>query len=510
MMNFRNGSCAIVALSLLAGGCAMSEPHTAPATPSTLTLQELEPGTCVQVLFERSAAGSTGAGVLNPPNTRSARVEWAVRSPSGGRYAFVVRFANGSNAARPGTLHVGGSGETAVFPFPQTGGWAQWQETRVELDLAPGENRLVLRADGDTGLGNIDSLTVIGANPTPGNCGKSEASADERGPVDLSAPPVGWATMGEGVTGGGPATPQLVRSMTELQALAAGDEPRVLHVDGGFSGTLHVGSNKTIIGRPGARIEGQPAALRLTGSRNVIIRNLTLVGDSAHHEPNTVLHDAENIWLDHNSFVDGRPDLVVLSGTTDLVTISWNHFRYTVHAHEHGGVNIGASDADVQGRGRLRTTLHHNFFAELVNERMPRVRFGQVHVFNNLADAGTDELIRSYYAVRPGVDANVRSERNIYRNFVGPSWWWSSERLGNPTSTVFNYARGNAASILQSIGDTCVPDCVKGPVAIKEHEGVTGVAGFYGNGTAFTPPYTYNTRPQEGLEASIRAGAGAR
>jgi hypothetical protein len=51
---------------------------------------------------------------------------------------------------------------------------------------------------------------------------------------------------------------------------------------------------------------------------------------------------------------------------------------------------------------------------------------------------------------------------------------------------------------------------VKGPIAIKEHEGVTGQAGFYGNGKAFVPPYAYAAEPTDGLEEKIRAGAGAR
>ena len=481
---------------------------------TSITLQELEPGICDPVMFEARGTGFTGAGYINSPNDTAARITWSVKSPAGGPHTLEIRFANGAKAARPGVLEVnGGANGTFDVDLPMTGSFAQWESTTLEVELIAGENAIALQAITDGGLANIDYLKVTGANPSPGNCGEPEPDAGPAAPVDFSyldAPPVGYATLGDGLTGGGDLVPVVARSMEELQALASGEEPKVIHVDGKFRGTLTVGSNKTIIGLQGAEIRGDDRALSLPGSRNVIIKNLTLVGVHKPGQPNTVLHDVKNVWLDHNTFVNGSHDLLVVSGTSDFVTLSWNVFRHTRFGHDHMGVNIGASDKDTASRGHLRVTLHHNFYAKLVNERMPRVRFGQVHSFNNLCLAGTDVQSRSYYAVRPGVDANVRSERNLYKDFVGPSWWWTSEKLGAETSTVFNYARGNENSVLESIEDVAIPEAVKGPIAIAEHEGVTGQAGFYGNGKAFVPPYAYTADPTDGLEQKIRAGAGAR
>ncbi|PAW72538.1 MAG: hypothetical protein B9S26_14235 [Opitutia bacterium Tous-C4FEB] len=481
---------------------------------TSIALQELEPGICDPVMFEAKGSGFTGAGYINSPNDKAARITWSVKSPAGGPHTLELRFANGAKEARPGVIEVNGgaNGKFNVAQFP-TGTFAQWQTATVDVTLVAGENTIALQAITDRGLANIDYLKVTGENPSPGNCGEPEAAAGPAAPVDfsyLNAPPVGWVTQGDGVIGGGNARPVVVRSMSELQTQAAGEEPRVIHVDGKLRGTLTVGSNKTILGLQGAEIRSDASVLRLTGSRNVIIKNLSLVGVHKPNQPNTVLYDVKNVWLDHNSFIDGSTDLLVVSGTSDFVTLSWNVFRQTSFGHNHMGVNIGASDNDTTSRGLLRVTHHHNFYAKMVNERMPRVRFGQVHTFNNLCLAGTDPQWRSYYAVRPGNDANVRSERNIYKDFVGPSWWWTSEKLGAGTSTVFNYARGNANSVLESIEDVAIPDAVKGPIAIKEHEGVTGQAGFYGNGKAFVPPYTYTADPTDGLEEKIRAGAGAR
>ncbi|GEM_PF-3082764 len=492
------------------GNDGESATTSAPVPDSTVTLQELEAGTCNPVMFERQNPGFTGPGYINTPNTIVARASWSIDSPLGGPHVLALRFANGGATARSGELSV--NERTVQVPLPPTGDWANWDTVSLDVVLAPGRNSLELRASTGDGLANIDSLTVTGPGPLPGACGE-EAPADPSATVDvrfLSDEPAGWVTQGNGVSGGGDQAPVVVTRMDELQKLASGSEPAVIHVSGELNGTLTVGSNKTIIGLPGARIRSDAGVLQVSDARNVIIRNLELVGVNARGQVNTVLHNAENVWLDHNTFIDGSPDILLLSGTTDLVTISWNVFRHSYFGHEHMGVNIGAADDDLESRGRLRTTLHHNFYAGLVNERMPRVRFGKVHTFNNLCLAGTDELTRSYYAVRAGVDANVRSERNIYRDFHGPSWWWTSEKLGAENATVFNYARSNDNAVLESIEDVCVPDCVRGPVDIAEHEGVTGKAGFYGTGSAFEPPYAYSAEPTDGLEARIREGAGAR
>lgn len=507
----------ILLLSFLAYACVSSKNannDSLSGSISSITLQELEAGMCDQVRFESRNGGYTGAGYINTPNDKAARIGWSIQSPKGGQYRLEIRFANGGTRPRSGVLLVnaGANGKFNV-PLPPTGGWEQWQIAGLNVELIAGENSLVLGAISDDGLANMDSLKVTGVKPSPGHCGEPDPSTMPDLPLDpiaLSVPPVGWATQGAGITGGGNVSPVVVETMPALQSHAAGTEPKVIHVSGKLMGSLTVGSNKTIIGLKGAEIRSETGPLRLTGSRNVIIKNLKLVGVHKRNQANTVLHNAKNIWLDHNSFINGSADLLLLSGTSDLVTVSWNVFSNTFFGHEHMGVNIGQADSDTESAGHMRVTLHHNFYAKMVNERMPRVRFGKVHTYNNLCLAGTDVLTRSYYAVRSGFDANVRSERNIYKDFNGPSWWWTSEKLGAENATVFNYARGNENSVLESIEDVCIPDCVKGPIDIKEHQGVTGKAGFYGNGTAFLPPYPYRADSTDGLEAKVRAGAGAR
>jgi pectate lyase len=187
-------------------------------------------------------------------------------------------------------------------------------------------------------------------------------------------------------------------------------------------------------------------------------------------------------------------DLLRLTGSSDFVTVSWSEFRHTVFGMEHMGVNIGFTDDEPDAVGHLNVTLHHNFYSERINERMPRVRFGKVHTFNNLVLAGTSDV--AYYAVRAGVDANVRSERNIYQGFTGTSWFEDAD------SSVFNYGFGNANSVLQSIEDSFV-NCAD---RTTDNDGVEG--GTFSKGTAFVPPYPYTAEPTANLEATIRAGVG--
>ena len=149
--------------------------------------------------------------------------------------------------------------------------------------------------------------------------------------------------------------------------------------------------------------------------RNVIVRNLTFrdtrdcfprwdPNDNSPDSPpgnwnslydSVSLQRSENVWVDHNTFTDepnvdstqplyfGRPyqvhdgQLDITSGS-DLVTVSRNVFT------EHGKTMlIGSSNTSTTDPGKLRVSVHHNVFRN-VQERAPRVRFGQVHVYNNL------------------------------------------------------------------------------------------------------------------------------
>ncbi|MGA5283656.1 polysaccharide lyase family 1 protein [Actinospica acidiphila] len=202
---------------------------------------------------------------------------------------------------------------------------------------------------------------------------------------------------------------------------------------------VNVPSNTTIIGvGRDAAIKG--ASLQIKDVDNVIVRNLTLEspvdcfpqwdptdGDRGNWNSEydtVVVHGATHVWLDHNTFTDGaHPDSAAPThfgmlyqqhdGELDIVkganhvTASWNVFT------EHDKtILIGNSDSEstaVGDRGRLKATFHHNLFEDLT-ERTPRVRFGQVDVYNNHFVAGSGYG----YSFGVGKESQLVAEHNAF------------------------------------------------------------------------------------------------
>ena len=209
---------------------------------------------------------------------------------------------------------------------------------------------------------------------------------------------------------------------------------------------IRVGSNTTIVGLGNeATIRGAWLDIRGTagvpGSRtNIIIRNLDFQdtydcfpqwapNDGALGNWNALydsisLRDADHVWIDHNTFEDvetadetlpvyfGRifqvhDGLLDITNASDLVTVSWNRFL------NHDKVMlIGSSDSATADRGKLRVTLHHNLWDGL-GQRAPRVRFGQVHVYNNLYWI---RKVENYgYSWGVGIESALFAENNFFQ-----------------------------------------------------------------------------------------------
>jgi pectate lyase len=200
---------------------------------------------------------------------------------------------------------------------------------------------------------------------------------------------------------------------------------------------IRIGANTTIIGLGHARLLG--ANLLLNKVDNVIIRNLTFehafdcfpqwdptdgaTGAWNSLYDNVSLTGATHVWVDHNTFTDGsHPDSLSptffgsefqqhdgeldITSASDLVTAEWNQFV------DHDKTNlIGSSNTAAADVGKLRVTMHHNLYRSTL-QRAPRVRFGQVHVYNNLY------LIRGNagysYSLGVGVSSQLFAERNFF------------------------------------------------------------------------------------------------
>ncbi|MFB8026765.1 polysaccharide lyase family 1 protein [Streptomyces sp. NPDC056465] len=191
-----------------------------------------------------------------------------------------------------------------------------------------------------------------------------------------------------------------------------------------------VGKDATVIG----------ASLQVKGVSDVIVRNISFEdtydcfpqwdptdGETGHWNSeydNLVVHGSTHVWVDHNTFSDGdRPDseqpryfgelyqqhdgLFDIVRGADLVTVSWNVLK----DHDKTML-IGNSDsAGATDSGHLRVTLHHNLFKD-VNERAPRVRFGQVDSYNNHFVATTGSVYGYSYGI--GKESALVAESNAF------------------------------------------------------------------------------------------------
>ncbi|WP_030907039.1 pectate lyase family protein [Streptosporangium amethystogenes] len=230
---------------------------------------------------------------------------------------------------------------------------------------------------------------------------------------------------------------------------------------------LKVGSDTTIVGLgKDARIRG--VNLHIDKADNVIVRNVDFEdtadcfpqwdptdGDEGNWNSlydNISVTGSTHVWVDHNTFTDGdNPDsnqplyfgrpYQVHDGQLDItngsnhVTASWNRF-----ADHDKTMLIGSTNNPATDTGKLKVTVHHNHFDNTL-QRLPRVRFGQVHVYNNyyeIPDAST-----FVYALGVGVQSQIFAENNFFR----------LSRAVAPANLLYNWggtsltARGNVLRV---------------------------------------------------------------
>lgn len=179
-------------------------------------------------------------------------------------------------------------------------------------------------------------------------------------------------------------------------------------------GKVEIRSNTTLFSAgEGATI--RHGILDVHGAHNVIIRNLKF-RDLWEYDP-TGKYDrfgwdyvrltssgktaTHHVWIDHCDFgkcYDGQIDI---THGSDLVTVSWCHLAGDERGPHKKSMLIGHSSSETaraMDQGRLNVTLHHNWF-ENIDDRAPRVRFGNIHVFNDFVDGASNATISVMHAV---------------------------------------------------------------------------------------------------------------
>ncbi|MDX2763207.1 pectate lyase family protein [Streptomyces europaeiscabiei] len=308
--------------------------------------------------------------------------------------------------------------------------------------------------------GTVPALTLallLGAEAAP----RAEAS------------PTGFAAVNalgqNGTTGGaGGAT---VTATTTEQFLEYIDTvgPLVIRVQGTVDITSKQGvrPHKTIVGVGSSGVING-GGLDFYRSYNVIVRNLRFTG--AEDDAVNVGQESHHIWIDHNEFVaplDGAVDVV---RGAEYVTVSWNWFNKTDKS-----MLLGHSDGNgSQDAGKLKVSIHHNFF-DGSRQRHPRVRFGEpVHVYNNYYKGN------AVYGVASTMNAGVVVEGNHFEGVPNPCYSASGYDASGPGRLV---QRNN----LFAGSGTCET-----------------------NGTVTEPRtfYPYTLDPAANVPALVRAGAG--
>lgn len=299
---------------------------------------------------------------------------------------------------------------------------------------------------------------------------------------------IGFATLDGGTSGGSagqtvtpetfaelkqyvenPTTPYIIRIEKEFNTgvstfvdaegtIVSGDATGAVSTT--FGAILRVGSNKTIIGI-GDQAFFNRIGLVIQCQSNIIIRNIkfTMKSVPATRDGEYKIYDtdgittigdpdcigiqadaesipeaeriSEHIWIDHCEFYNENIDnkdrydgLIDNKNNVRNMTISWCYF------HDH-------SKALLSGKGNTddynRTiTYHHNYFSHINGSRLPLLRFGQHHYFNNYMESCDGD------GVNLRINTNCYIENNYFKDSKKPVFGKLSENgQGKLTGNIF-------------------------------------------------------------------------
>ncbi len=293
----------------------------------------------------------------------------------------------------------------------------------------------------------------------------------------------GFATTNGGTTGGAGGTEVTVSSYADLKKYAEEvDTKYIIKISGTIKGTgsvaagtyagsVKVKSNKTILGLGNTSfLDG--VGLSISGVKNIIVQNVkfsmisvgkaipsgsgdiagiySALGDEG--RPQILVNGGDlisisgsnnNIWIDHCEFYEEDPSvqtnidlydgLVDIKNDSRYITISWCYF------HDHHKCSlIGSADSDLFAERKV--TFHHNYYNK-VGSRIPLIRGGIAHVFNNY-------ILGASGCSNSRMDACVLSEKNYFENSKNAVYSSGSSQVGgalvsdnvmiNSTTTTLN------------------------------------------------------------------------
>lgn len=283
-----------------------------------------------------------------------------------------------------------------------------------------------------------------GSSSGSGSSSQSSSSTGSLSKYDLNAP-VGWGTVGGNITGSTNKNAVVVTSSADLIKAMSGTDAKTIYVKGTlvFSGQMTVqnAANKTVYGLPGSVLSNpvhtgsvdKTGILMIKNSRNIILRNLTFKGAGAYDidgKDNLTLQNCQYIWVDHCDFQDGVDGNFDSNNGSDKISVTWCRFRYLIKpwAGGSGGSDKhcfsdlwSGSDKNVsKDGGKLNTTFANCWWDEGCIERMPRVRFGKIHIVNCLYSSSV-----ASYCVGAAYRSNIYVENTAFTSSAAQKNPWA-------------------------------------------------------------------------------------
>ncbi|PQE18283.1 pectate lyase protein [Rutstroemia sp. NJR-2017a WRK4] len=327
---------------------------------------------------------------------------------------------------------------------------------------------------------------VVSAIPTPTEDELVQRAAVEKRATITDVATTGYATQNGGTTGGQGGTTTTVSTLAQFTAAVTNDATaRIIVVSGTITGAVQVrvGSNKSIIGKSGAKLVG--IGLYINKSKNVIIRNLSIQKVLAGNGDAVGIQAASNVWVDHlslpfksqfnaeslhsdlSSDLDHGKDyydgLVDITHASEWVTVSNTYF------HDHFKASlIGHSDSNgAEDTGHLHVTQHNNYWYN-IGSRTPSLRFGTGHVYNSYF-----KNVNTGVNTREGAQVLVQS--NVFANVSKPIESADSDDVGY--AVALDNDLGGAANTAPAGTISTVPYSYSLLGSSKVVAAVVGVAG---------------------------------
>ena len=412
----------------------LSTCQTAPTSPAveqdvdtlssgfTKTL-EAEHAQVKATFVKKGDTGSSAGGYLTQPtgvkNSRNPGEEATLsfKVPRDGSYTMWTRLYGPSRSTD--AVYLGFDGKLHR-KFPRTHGKYQWVKVTSQ-QLKAGSHRVSF-GHGEA-KARVDMVVVTSERldyKTLNSFIKSAPTPEKANYLDILGEREGFGKKTTGGKGG------KVVVVTNLNDRGAGSLREAVSLPGprwivfrkGLRGTINLRSNLKVTGDK--TVDGRGADITLAKGTvvirtdNVILTHLKFSG--ADDDAIRIMDGASNIWIHRNTLSNAGDGLIDVIFASKNITVSWNEFSNHVKAMLFG----------LEGRSgdtAITATVHHNFF-DGTGERMPRLRWGKIHSYNNYI---ADWNWAPAYAEAGG---EIYSEANVYE--AGQRKRASNYKKGDP------------------------------------------------------------------------------